>query len=164
MGNEFMALRSSRAARAAKVGACQVREARALRTTGDHPSEDSEEVGLLHDAKELLLVHLAVAIAICLIDHLLQLLIGHSLTKLLRDALQVLKGYLPSLVVVEQAEGFQDFILRVTVQDLVCHHLKEFFVANCAAAVVIDIRDHLLNLLLLRLETERAHSYLQLFG
>lgn len=35
----------------------------------------SEEGGLLHDAEELLLVHLAISIPIGLVNHLLQLLI-----------------------------------------------------------------------------------------
>lgn len=40
--------------------------------------DESKEVGLLHDPNELLLVDLSIPVAICLIDHLLQLLIGHS--------------------------------------------------------------------------------------
>merc|ERR1719160_413717 len=44
------------------------------------------------------------------------------------------------------------------------HHLQELLVLDRPAAVVIHIRDHLLDLLLLRLETQRAHRHLQLLG
>ena len=64
----------------------------------------SEEVGLLHDAEELLLVHFTVSISISLIDHFLQFLVGHMLTQLLCHSLQILEGDLAGLVVVEQAE------------------------------------------------------------
>merc|ERR1740129_355066 len=62
------------------------------------------------------------------------------------------------------AECFQDFILRVPVQDLVRHHFQELLVLNSAASVVINVRYHLLNLLLLRLKAERAHRNFKLLG
>ena len=40
----------------------------------------SEEVGLAHDTHELVLADLAVAVAIGLLDHLLDLVVGHVLT------------------------------------------------------------------------------------
>lgn len=46
---------------------------------------------LLHDAVELLGVDLAIAVAIGLVDHVLELLLGHVLTKLLGNTLQVLE-------------------------------------------------------------------------
>ena len=67
-----------------------------------------EQGGLLHDAEELLLGDLAVTVAVSLIDHLLELLVGHVLTELLSDALEVLEGDLASLVVVEEAEGLRE--------------------------------------------------------
>ena len=39
----------------------------------------SEEVGLAHDAHELILADLAVTITIGLLDHLLDLIVGHVL-------------------------------------------------------------------------------------
>ena len=47
---------------------------------------------------------------------------------------------------------------------LVRHHLQEFLVFDRPAAIVIHIRDHLPDLLFLRLETQRAHRHLQLLG
>merc|ERR1712154_509600 len=92
----------------------------------------SEEVGLLHDSQELLFVHLAITVAVGFVDHLLKLLIGHSLAELLRHSLQILEGDLARLVIVEEAESLQDPVLRVPVQDLVRHHLEELLVPNGA--------------------------------
>ena len=43
-------------------------------------------------------------------------------------------------------------------------YLQELIKVDGAAAVLINVGDHLLNLLLLRLEAERAHRDLQLLG
>merc|ERR1712159_616404 len=122
----------------------------------------SEEIGLLHDAEELLLIDLAIAIAISFVDHLLKLLISHSLSKLLRHTLQVLERDLACLIVIKQPEGLEDLVLGVAIQDLVGHHLQELFVLDGTTAIVVDVRDHLLNLFLLGLEAKSAHGNLEL--
>merc|ERR1719453_1101726 len=48
-----------------------------------------ERVFVRHDAEELLLVDLTVAVEVGLVDHLLQLLVGHVLAQLACDALEV---------------------------------------------------------------------------
>ena len=58
-------------------------------------------------------VGVGVGLARTLIDHLLQLLVGHILAELLGDALEVLERDLAGLVVVEEAEGLQDLLPRV---------------------------------------------------
>merc|ERR1719440_477608 len=120
--------------------------------------------GLLHDTQKLLLVDLAVAVAVGLIDHLLQLLVGHILAELLGDALEVLERDLAGLVVVEEAEGLQDLLPRVLLAHLRGHHLQELIEVDRARAVLVDVRNHLFDLLLLRLEAERTHRHLQLLG
>merc|ERR1719375_1964512 len=124
----------------------------------------SEQVRLLHDPKELLLVHFSISIAVSFVDHLLKLLVGHALAKLLCHALQILEGDLSRLVIVKQTECLQDLILRVAIQDLVGHHLEELLVLDRPAAIVVDIGDHLLDLFLLRLEAEGTHGDLELLG
>ena len=49
----------------------------------------SEEVGLAHDTHELLLRDLTVSISVSLLDHLIDLIISHVLTKLLGNTLQI---------------------------------------------------------------------------
>jgi hypothetical protein len=62
---------------------------------------ESEEVGLLHNPNELLLVDLPISVPISLVDHLLQLLISHSLAQFSCHSLQVFEGDLASAVIVE---------------------------------------------------------------
>merc|ERR1719240_2064511 len=50
------------------------------------------------------------------------------------------------------------------VQDLLRHHRHELRELDGAGAVVVDVLDHLLDLLLLRIEPERTHRDLELFG
>mmetsp|Transcript_76321 Transcript_76321/g.192110 ORF Transcript_76321/g.192110 Transcript_76321/m.192110 type:complete len:202 (-) Transcript_76321:42-647(-) len=124
----------------------------------------SEEICLLHDPQELFLVYLTISVAVSLVDHLLELLVGHALAQFLRDALQVLEGDLACLVIVEQAKCLQDLVLGVAIQDLVGHHLQELLIADGATAVVVHVRNHLLDFFLLRLEAKGTHCHLQLLG
>merc|ERR1719263_2214008 len=92
----------------------------------------SEEICLLHDSEKFFFINFTIAISICLIDHFLQFLVCHALANLLSNALQVLETDFASLIIVEEAEGFQDLVFRISVQDLMCHHLEEFFVLDGA--------------------------------
>lgn len=76
--------------------------------------QSSEQVGLLHDADELLLRNLTVAVAVCFVDHFLELVVRHGLSQLPGDALQIAQRDLAGVIVVEQPEGLQDFLARIT--------------------------------------------------
>merc|ERR1711993_207519 len=92
---------------------------------------------------------------------ILQFLIGHPLTKFFSNSLQIFDRNFASFVIIEQAEGLQNLVLGIPVKDFVRHHLQELLVTNGATAIVIDIRNHFLNLLFLRFETQRSHGNLQ---
>merc|ERR1712146_228001 len=100
--------------------------------------QGSEEIGLLHDAQELLFIDLAIAITISLINHFLQLFVCHSLAKLLGNTLQVLERDFTSFIIIEKTEGLEDLILWVAIQNLVRHHLKELLIFDGTTAVVVD--------------------------
>jgi hypothetical protein len=68
------------------------------------------------------------------------------------------------LVIVEQAESFDDLFHRISFRHLGGHHLQELIEINGAGAVGVDVGNHLLDFLLLGLETESAHGHLQLLG
>mmetsp|Transcript_997 Transcript_997/g.4050 ORF Transcript_997/g.4050 Transcript_997/m.4050 type:complete len:217 (+) Transcript_997:70-720(+) len=125
---------------------------------------DLEEGSLLHDAEEFLLVDLAVAVAVSLVDHLLKLLVGHVLAELLRHALEVLEADLAGLIVVEEAESLHDLLAGVALAHLGGHHGEELLEVDGAGAILVDVGDHLLDLLLLGLEAEGAHGNLELLG
>ena len=84
--------------------------------------------------------------------------------ELLGDAFQVPERDLPRLVVVEESERLQDLFTTILLTHLRRHHLEELGEVDRARAVLVDVRDHLLDLLLLGLEAEGAHGNLELLG
>merc|ERR1712183_33507 len=83
----------------------------------------SKEIRLLHDAQKLFFVHLAIAIAVSLVNHFLKLLVGHALPEFLGNTLEILERDFTGLIVVKQTERLQNLVFRVTVEDLMGHHL-----------------------------------------
>jgi hypothetical protein len=121
----------------------------------------SEEVGLAHDAHELFLVDGVVVVAVSLVNHLLDFFVSHVLTKLLSDTLEVLEGDLAVLLIVEQTESLEHLLAGVTLGHLLGHHVEEFGEVDDTGTVLVDVGDHLLDLLTLGLKTEGAHGDLE---
>merc|ERR1711881_291563 len=122
-----------------------------------------EEVALLlHDAVELVNVDLAIAITVGLVDHVLELLIVDVLTELLSNTGEVAEGDLVGVVIVEQLEHLLDVLAGVLFAHLTSHHLEELGELDGAVAVVVNIGDHLLELLVLDLEAQGTHGGLEL--
>merc|ERR1712178_143214 len=117
---------------------------------------------LLHDAVELVNVDLAITITVGLVDHVLELLIIDVLTQLLGHASEVAEGDLVGVVIIEELEPLLDILTGVLLAHLASHHGKELSELDGAVAAVVDIGDHLLELLVLNLETEGAHGRLEL--
>ena len=101
------------------------------------------EGGLLHDSEEFVLVDLSVAVPVGLVDHLLELLVGHVFPELLGDALEVAEGNLSSLVIVKEAEGLEDLLAGVLLGHLRGHHFKELGEVNGSRSVLVNVGDHL---------------------
>merc|ERR1712184_168132 len=117
---------------------------------------------LLHDAVELINVDLAITIAVSLVDHVLELLIVDVLTELLSDTGKVAEGDLVGVVIIEELEHLLDVLAGVLLTHLASHHLEELSKLDGAVAVVVDVSDHLLELLVLDFEAESAHGGLEL--
>merc|ERR1712006_51014 len=117
---------------------------------------------LLHDAVELVQVDLAIAIAVSLVDHVLELLVVDVLAKLLSNASEVAEGDLVGGVVIEQLEHLLDVLTAVLLAHLAGHHSKELGELDGAVAIVVNVGDPLLERLGLDLEAESAHSSLEL--
>merc|ERR550537_312480 len=127
-----------------------------------HVCEEAlEQFVLLHHCKELIYTQFAIAICVTLGDDLLQFVFGHRLTKLLRNTLQVRKRNRPSLIIINQTEGFEQVILLVLVQDFLFHHSLEVIVVHLAIAIIIDRTNHFLNLAFLWLKAQSFHGNLQ---
>merc|ERR1711988_358390 len=120
-----------------------------------------EEVTLLlHDAVELVGVNSTIAITIGLVDHVLELLIVDGLTELLSHTGEVLEGDLGGAIIVEHLEHLLDILAGVLLAHLAGHHAKELLELD--VAVVVDVGDHLLELLVLDFEAEGTHGGLGL--
>merc|ERR1719238_59993 len=105
------------------------------------------EATTLHDAEELLLVDLAITITVGLVNHLLELLVGHVLTELLRDTLEVLEGDLAGLIVVEETEHLDDLLAGVAVTHASGHHVEELVEVDGAGAISVEEVESLTDLL-----------------
>merc|ERR1711868_180837 len=122
-----------------------------------------EEVALLlHDAVELVDVDLTIAITVGLVDHVLELLIVDVLTELLSHAGEVAEGDLVGVVIIEELEDLLDVLTGVLLAHLAGHHLEELGELDGAVAVVVNVGDHLLELLVLDLKAEGTHGGLKL--
>merc|ERR1712076_133939 len=122
----------------------------------------SEVALLLHDAVELIDVDLAIAITVSLVDHVLELLIVDVLTELLSNTGEVAEGDLVGVVIFEQLEHLLDVLAGVLLAHLASHHLEELGELDGAVAVVVNVGDHLLQLLVLDLEAKGTHGGLEL--
>merc|ERR1719263_248150 len=118
----------------------------------------------LHDAEEFVLVDLAVTIAIGLVNHLLELFVGHVLTELLGDTLQILEGNLAGLIIIEEAEHLDDLLAGVAVTHASSHHVEELVEIDGAGAIFVDVVDHATDFILLGVEAEGTHGDLELLG
>merc|ERR1719311_961984 len=85
-----------------------------------------------------------------------------SLAWLRSWASEVAEGDLVGVVIIEELEDLLDLLTGVLLAHLASHHLEELAELNGAVAVVVDVSDHLLELLVLDLEAEGAHGGLQL--
>merc|ERR1711883_38488 len=113
-----------------------------------------EEVTLLlHDAVELVNVDLTIAITVGLVDHVLELL---------SHAGGVAEGDLVGVVVIEELEHLLDILAGVLLAHLAGHHAEELDELDGAVTVVVDVGDHLLELLVLHLEAKGTHGGLEL--
>merc|ERR1711988_694711 len=117
---------------------------------------------LLHDPVELVDVDLAIAITVGLVDHVLELLVVDVLTELLCNTGEVAEGDLVGVVVVEKLEDLLDVLASVLLAHLAGHHLQEFAELDGVVAVVVDVGDHLFELLVLDLEAKGTHGGLEL--
>jgi len=124
----------------------------------------SEEVGLSHDAHELVFVDLTVTVSVGFVDHFLDLLVGHVLTKLLGNTTEVMEVNLTSIIIVEESEGLHHLFTGVSLGHFLGHHIQEFWEINNTTAIAVGISDHLADLLFLWLETESSHGNFEFFS
>ena len=126
-------------------------------------AQSSEEVGLTHDAHELLFRDFAISIAVCFFDHFCDLIIGHILAKLFGNSLEISEGDFACLIIIEETECFEHFFAWVSLSHLLSHHVEELWIVNDTGAVLVNISDHLLDFLAFWLEAKGTHCYFKFF-
>merc|ERR1719272_2776575 len=118
---------------------------------------------LAHDGvDELVLVEHSIAIFVGPVHHLLELVVGHVLSELLADALQVLEGDGAGLVVIEQLEHFEQVLAGVLSLLAGGHHSEELVEVNGSIAIGVNVVDELADLLGLGVHTKGLHGDLEL--
>eukprot|EP00356_Strombidium_inclinatum_P012781 CAMPEP_0170493156 /NCGR_PEP_ID=MMETSP0208-20121228/13444_1 /TAXON_ID=197538 /ORGANISM="Strombidium inclinatum, Strain S3" /LENGTH=148 /DNA_ID=CAMNT_0010769039 /DNA_START=45 /DNA_END=486 /DNA_ORIENTATION=+ len=98
------------------------------------------------------------------VDHLLEFLIGHGLSQLLGNSSQVPQGDAAGGVVVEESEDLGDILSGVLVAHTSSHHVEELFKIDASALVLVEVRDHLEDSLVLGFEPEGLHGSTELLG
>merc|ERR1711871_1934409 len=85
-----------------------------------------------------------------------------SMSELLSNTGEVAEGDLVGVVVIKQLEHLLDVLAGVLLTHLASHHLEELSKLDGAVTVVVDVSNHLLELLVLDFEAESAHGGLKL--
>merc|ERR1719189_1223662 len=111
-----------------------------------------------HHLYELFIVDLSITVNVGLADHLINLLIkvGHDMTKLRSTDEAV-------AIAIEHLEGFDQFLLGVGVLHLARHEGQELWKVDGAITICVDLIDHVLELSLGGVLSQRPHHSAQLF-
>jgi len=117
-----------------------------------------------HHRHEFLVVDLTVAINVRFPDHLVYLLVGQLLAQIGHNVSQLCGGDEAISVFVEYSKGLSDLFLAIRVLHLSCHHGEELWKVDCTITVGVDLIDHVLELRLSGILSQRAHHSAQLFG
>merc|ERR1711977_746913 len=91
---------------------------------------------LAHDSvDELILVKYAITILVSPVHHLLKLIVGHVLAKLLAHTLEVLERHGAGLVVVKQLENLEEVLAGVLALLAGGHHSQELVEVDGSIAI-----------------------------
>ena len=129
-------------------------------TSGTSSSSPAEALLRLHEPGKLLEVDSAVPVEVGLLDHGSHFLVRQGLAKVVHGEPELLLGDEAVAVAVKHAEGVGDVLLDFGVAPQ--HHFDELVEVDGAVAVLVDVADHVLELLLRRLKAMVAHHPTQL--
>ena len=124
----------------------------------------SKQIGLLHDSDELLLADFPIPVPVSLVNHLLELIISHSLSQLPRHSLQIFQTYFPRVVVVKKPESLEDLFSGVSFANFSGHKFHEVCELDNSLSISVDFGNQLFNFLLFGLKSESSHCDLEFLG
>ena len=113
---------------------------------------------------ELLVVDLAITIDVSLADHLIDLLVGHVLSEIEHDVLQLSSGDKTVPISVEYLKCVQNLLFGVPILGFLRHHGDELGEIDGAVPVHIDHSDHVVELGVGGMLTKGLHNSTQLNG
>ena len=122
----------------------------------------SVDAGLLHNGEEFVFTDLAVAVLVKLVDHRLQLVVAQVLAQLARHSAQIAQTDAARVVLVEELERLEDFLYGVPLRNFGGHYLQEVWVLDLSGPFAVVVAHDSEDLLLLDIESEGAHSDLEL--
>mmetsp|Transcript_2178 Transcript_2178/g.7340 ORF Transcript_2178/g.7340 Transcript_2178/m.7340 type:complete len:210 (+) Transcript_2178:1150-1779(+) len=117
-----------------------------------------------HHLDELLVVDLAVAVDVGFAEHLVDFFVGELFAEVGHDVAELGGGDEAVAVLVEDLEGFEDFLLGVGVLHFPGHHRQELGEVDRAVAVGVDFVDHVGQLGFRRVLPEGTHHGAELLG
>ena len=111
---------------------------------------DQLGLSLKHEMNELFVVEAAFAmvqvtsagVQVHHANHLIDLLVAHLVTQLCHALAQLTRRNVAAHIPIEDLEGLNHALFRLTFLDHVLHQLEEFFEINLARAVSVHLLDH----------------------
>merc|ERR1719203_1429887 len=138
----------------------------AMRSAGKLPlkSLSAASLGSLghHHLDELFVVDLPIAVDISLADHLVDLLIGELFPEVGHDMAKLCCTDEAIAITIEDLESLDELLLRVRVLHLACHQRQELGEIDGTIAIGVHLVDHVLQVSLSRVLTQRPHDRAQL--
>jgi len=122
------------------------------------PKKRVHNVGLKKEKKKSLPINIG------LVNHLVNLVVGQTLTKVGEDVTELSSRDEAVAVLVKDLESLLDLLLRVSVLHLAGHHCQELWEINGAVAIRVDLVDHVLKVGLGGVLSQRAHDGAELLG
>merc|ERR1712117_338101 len=117
-----------------------------------------------HHSDELLVVDVTITIDISLSDHLIDLLVSELLSEVSYDVTELSSRDETVTITIEDLEGLDKLLLSISVLHLTGHEGEELWEINGSVTISIDLIDHILELSLSWVLSERSHDSSELFG
>ena len=116
---------------------------------------------LFHNIEELLLVDFSISILVELVDHGLQFIIAEVFAQFSGDSSQVSETNSAAVILIEQLEGFEDFLDGISWTDLLSHYFKKIRVFYLSTALSVVFLHQIKHFLLLHIKAQGSHRYFQ---
>ena len=123
----------------------------------------SKQVCFFHYSNELLLTYFSISITVSFINHFLEFIIVHSLSKFSCHSFEVFEGNFTSAIVIKKPESLDDLFAWISFWNFTSHKFHEVGKFNNTLSFSVNFINHLFDFLLFRFKAKSSHSNLQFF-